>query len=100
LLHFGREWAKARGNELYHLGGGVGAAKDSLFQFKAGYSKLRGRFSTWRLIIDYEAYRELLALRQIEVAGLQPASSEFFPEYRKYSTVGCLPEQKGQPWKN
>lgn len=100
LLHFGREWAKTRGNELYHLGGGVGAAKDSLFQFKAGYSKLRARFSTWRLIIDYEAYRELLALRQIEVGGLQPAASEFFPAYRKYSAVGCLPEQKVQPWKS
>ena len=100
LLHFAREWAKRRGNEFYHLGGGVGANKDSLFQFKAGYSKLRRRFSTWRLIIDYEAYRELLALRQIEIAGDQPASSEFFPEYRKFSTVGCLPDQKDQPWKN
>lgn len=100
LLHFAREWAKARGNELYHLGGGVGATKDSLFQFKAGYSKMRSRFNTWRLIIDSEAYRELLALRQIGVAGGEHASGDFFPEYRKYAAVGYLPDQKGPPWKS
>jgi hypothetical protein len=87
LLHFAREWAKARGNVVYHLGGGVGGMADSLFQFKAGYSKQRSQFNTWRLIVDDEAYRELLASRQIHINEDQPGSGDYFPEYRKYSSV-------------
>ncbi|MBA3403868.1 MAG: GNAT family N-acetyltransferase, partial [Gemmatimonadaceae bacterium] len=34
MENFVRYWAKARGNRWFHLGGGVGASNDSLFQFK------------------------------------------------------------------
>ena len=38
LLDGVRRWAKERGNVVFHLGGGLGAAADSLFEFKAGLS--------------------------------------------------------------
>ncbi len=61
LIHYAREWAQERGNDVLHLGGGVGAANDSLLHFKSGFSKLRSTFHTWRLIVDERAYRELVA---------------------------------------
>ena len=39
-------WAKRRGDDWLHLGGGVGGADDSLFHFKAGFSPLRCTFAT------------------------------------------------------
>src|SRR5204863_2673190 len=50
LLDDVRYWAKERGNRLFHLGGGLGAASDSLFDFKAGFSRHRGTFCTSRIV--------------------------------------------------
>jgi len=61
MLHFMRGWAKSRGNRWFHLGGGLGARKDSLFEFKAGFSKGRAPFYTWRGIIDQSAYNRVVA---------------------------------------
>jgi hypothetical protein len=88
LTHFAGEWARDRGNEVFHLGGGVGAAEDSLFRFKAGYSKQRSQFSTWRLVVNHESYRKLLESRQIAVDCGPAEASKFFPEYRAQSSVG------------
>ena len=41
---------KDRGNAIFHLGGGVGGAKDSLFSYKAGFSSGRHPFHTWRVV--------------------------------------------------
>lgn len=61
-----------------HLGGGVGAKKDGLYRFKAGFSSLRLPFYTWRLIIDEHAYDDLT-----ERAGVDLEAAEgFFPLYR------------------
>jgi hypothetical protein len=43
--------------------GGVGGGKDSLYHFKAGFSKQTHTFLTLRLIIDEEKYSHLLELR-------------------------------------
>src|SRR5205807_6811097 len=43
-----RTWAMERGARTYHLGGGVGAAEDSLFKYKAGFSDRTHTFSTFR----------------------------------------------------
>ena len=72
-------WAKAAGNRVLHLGGGVGARPDSLFQFKAGFSGLRSRFQTWRIVCDDSRYSELV--RAVHPSG--QAGEDYFPAYRE-----------------
>jgi hypothetical protein len=77
LIDHVRRWGRARGHRCLHLGGGVGAAADSLFHFKAGFSRVRHQFATWRLVLDPAAYAEL-------VATADPAAADdlWFPAYR------------------
>ena len=79
-----RWWAKEQGYQYLHLGGGVGGSEDSVYQFKAGFSKLRHSFSTLRLVIDQNKYDFLVNLKakikNIRVADLK--KSNFFPAYR------------------
>jgi hypothetical protein len=84
LLDYVRHWAKERGNQFFHLGGGLGAAKDSLHQFKSGFSKQRHNFSTLRWILDAQKYAHLVKLRAKSL-NTQPEGlleSNFFPAYR------------------
>jgi len=81
MLHFVRGWAKERGDARMHLGGGVGAAQDSLFKFKAGFSKLRQPFRTLRLVVDEEKYAELVRAR--DASWDAGNTSGFFPLYRQ-----------------
>jgi lipid II:glycine glycyltransferase (peptidoglycan interpeptide bridge formation enzyme) len=77
MLEVAIQWAKARGNRVLHLGGGVGSRNDALFQFKAGFSGLRSWFETWRVICDDARYGKLT-----EDAGVSGASVDgFFPAY-------------------
>jgi len=81
MLHFVRGFMKARDNQVMHLGGGLGAAHDSLFEFKAGFSKDRQPFRTWRVVVDPVRYAELAQARP---PAAHPArSSGFFPAYRR-----------------
>jgi hypothetical protein len=57
-----------------HLGGGLGAAEDSLFRFKSGFSKQRHVFSVWRCIVDKPVYLELSHGRDNR--------NDYFPAYR------------------
>src|SRR5580692_6872502 len=82
LIHFARQWGKDRGNDVLHLGGGVGAAHDSLLHFKGGFSKLRSNFHSWRLIVDEPAYRELVAQNRAQASVTDDSPNGFFPEYR------------------
>jgi hypothetical protein len=83
MLDCAINWAKAAGNRVLHLGGGVGSRKDSLFQFKAGFSNLRSDFETWQVICDQKRYDELT-----EHAGLCSALiHRFFPAYRASSKL-------------
>lgn len=82
LIHFVRQWAKERGNTIYHLGGGVGAQKDSLHKFKAGFATHHHEFFTWRVIVNDEAYQGLVA-NWTDESGRVPGGIEgFFPPYR------------------
>jgi len=77
-------WAKARGSQWLHLGGGVGATQDPLFRYKAGFSQQRHRFHTLRLITDTEQYHTLTQLRA-KALGLMAESlyeTRYFPAYR------------------
>lgn len=77
LIHM-RDWAKGRGARYLHLGGGVGCREDSLAFFKQGFSKLRSRFQTFRMVLRPAAYEGLVLAR----GGPGPADG-FFPAYRR-----------------
>jgi GNAT acetyltransferase-like protein len=78
-----RRWASQRGNSVLHLGGGRGAASDSLFFFKSRFSGRRHPFHTGSWVIDRDAYRELTSMRaaRAQTAGLE-VEDQFFPMYR------------------
>ena len=82
MLDFVRRWAKERGNHYFHLGGGIGAAEDSLFRFKAGFSKLRAPFYTWRVVVDEEAYGLCLGQWEAWQGHPAPCREAYFPAYR------------------
>jgi len=83
MLHSVALWAKARGNRVLHLGGGLGGQEDSLFAFKAGFSKQTYPFYTWRLVLNQSVYDQLVS--DWEKKSGRPADSigGFFPAYRK-----------------
>jgi hypothetical protein len=73
-----RRWGREKGNTVFHLGGGLGGAYDSLFAYKAAFGEGRHDFHTWRVVTDPDAYADLLA------PGV-PAESTMsgrFPPYR------------------
>ncbi|AFZ00168.1 peptidoglycan bridge formation glycyltransferase FemA/FemB family protein [Calothrix sp. PCC 6303] len=84
---YARYWAKSRGNEFLHLGGGVGASQDSVYSFKKGFSKLQHTFMTLRLILDENKYNYLTDLRakSLNTKSEKLIETSFFPAYR--STV-------------
>jgi hypothetical protein len=80
MLHFVRGLMKERNNRIMHLGGGLHGAQDSLFKFKAGFSKGRQPFRTWRVVVDPDLYAALSRARN---PAADPADAEgFFPLYR------------------
>lgn len=85
MLDYVRYWAKERGNEFLHLGGGVGGStEDSLYTFKSGFSRQRHNFTTLRLVTDEKKYSYLVELRakQMNIQPDQLLNSDFFPAYR------------------
>jgi hypothetical protein len=80
LIHM-RDWAKVGGARFLHLGGGVGCREDSLAFFKQGFSKLRARFCTFRMILDPDRYRELVR-RRGPAGTVESDPDGFFPAYR------------------
>ncbi len=76
LYHEVRMWGRDRGNEIYHLGGGVGGQADSLYRYKAAFAPGRHRFGTWRVITDPGSYERLAGPPTPE------ALSGRFPAYR------------------
>ncbi|MCL1934456.1 MAG: GNAT family N-acetyltransferase [Candidatus Azobacteroides sp.] len=73
-----RKDAVERNEKWLHLGGGVGGADDTLFQFKAQFSDLQFSFKTWRYIHNEEAYAQLVS----EKYANQIPDSSYFPLYR------------------
>lgn len=71
-----RRWGRDRGNTVYHLGGGLGGAADSLFAYKAAFGAGRHTFHTWRVVTDPEAFEKLSGTPTPE------SMSGRFPPYR------------------
>jgi hypothetical protein len=75
-----RRWGREHGNSLYHIGGGLGGASDSLFAYKAAFSAGRHDFHTWRVVTDPDQYARLIGAGAGEPA--RTTMSGRFPPYR------------------
>jgi hypothetical protein len=71
-----RSAATELGMKVMHLGGGVGGRQDSLFRFKAGFSKSFHRACALQITVDPEAYA-LLCKRHNTARD-----NQYFPAYR------------------
>ena len=80
-----RRWGTQNGFSWLHLGGGVGSSEDSLFRFKAGFSKLRLQFQIVRKIVDHDVYTELCCMRRKWALNNRHTLPEtnYFPAYRR-----------------
>lgn len=83
MFDFIRCWGKERGAATLNLGGGLGAAEDSLFHFKSGFSPLGATCQTFRMIVDESRYDVLQARWQEQSAPGDDALSNYFPVYRR-----------------
>jgi serine/alanine adding enzyme len=76
VLYEAARWGREHGYELLHLGGGIGARRDSLYEFKRRFDPGGERdFVVGKAIHDETAYRELAGAESVELDG-------FFPAYR------------------
>jgi lipid II:glycine glycyltransferase (peptidoglycan interpeptide bridge formation enzyme) len=84
LLDYVRTWAKNRGNRIFHLGGGRGGAKDSLYNFKLGFANQTHPFSTLRFVVNEPQYHQwtVSQAQQFSQTPEQLLASNFFPAYR------------------
>lgn len=82
ITHVARDWGRRNKYKVLHLGGGVGAKLDSLYEYKKGFSSSELEFKTQRIIINSEKYRELVNVSRLNDFEL---SSCFFPLYRNKS---------------
>jgi lipid II:glycine glycyltransferase (peptidoglycan interpeptide bridge formation enzyme) len=80
LLHESANIASDLGANVLHLGAGLGGKEDSLFKFKAQYSKCRHNFVVGRWVIDETQYQLLNEKNVPELDSSTP--SAFFPRYR------------------
>jgi serine/alanine adding enzyme len=80
LLYTAAVWGQEQGLEEFHLGGGAGDVKDSLYAFKQRFSP-EGHREFWigKAVHDEDAYRRLSGTAEIDLAG-------FFPAYRMPSS--------------
>ena len=102
LIDAARHWGFTHGAKVFHLGGGVGAKDDSLFQFKLGFSSRLHAFKTWRWVLIPSVYDRLVALNNVnrpDADGTEE-SSDFFPQYRHrqglkplHRAVSCEPRK-------
>jgi hypothetical protein len=76
------QWARRRGNQVLHLGGGRGAREDSLFWFKSRFSPRRHQFCTGRWILEPGPYEALSAARRSALPPERVIDPDYFPAYR------------------
>jgi len=61
--------------KYFNLGGGKGSSNDTLFEFKASFSKDFRVFNIWKYIVNKNIYNELVSKAKSE-------NKDFFPSYR------------------
>ena len=78
LVHAGAEWARERGSELLHLGGG-NSGTHPLYAFKKSFGGETFTYAFATLVADRERYDALVVRRSEEAESPRPG---FFPAYR------------------
>lgn len=68
-----RVQATEQGYKIFNLGGGLGSEQDSLFEFKASFSKDFRTFNVWKHVVNQEVYNEL---------SKDKDETCYFPKYR------------------
>jgi hypothetical protein len=84
LLDFTRVWGTQHGARSMHLGGGLGARQDSLFESKSRFSPLTHRFQIGGWTLQPSIASELSAAHRAELTaqGIDLSGVQFFPFYR------------------
>lgn len=84
LIHEAVLWAAQRGAYTLHLGGGLGAREDALFQFKADFSHLRHEYRIWNWVLMPDIYQQLAQMQSeaLRNQGFQRSKDDFYPIYR------------------
>ncbi|MCX6344184.1 MAG: GNAT family N-acetyltransferase [Armatimonadetes bacterium] len=80
LLDTVRDWGNEIDATTLHLGGGLGAKRDSLYEFKMGFGSVEHTYTAWRMVIDSAIYRELCHDAQSMIA--EELDNTYFPIYR------------------
>lgn len=93
MCHFARLWGRQRGCRVLHLGGGVGARRDTLFEFKAGFSPDRHEFRTLRMIPNERRYAALTLRAGLPLNPGADLEGEYFPPYRRCA-AGVLADRR------
>lgn len=65
--------ATEQGYQFFNLGGGLGSEHDSLFEFKASFSKDFRAFKIWKYIVNQDIYDKLSKNKD---------DTNYFPKYR------------------
>jgi lipid II:glycine glycyltransferase (peptidoglycan interpeptide bridge formation enzyme) len=77
LINAGAQWARERGCELLHLGGGG----DGVFGYKRSYGGPIFRYHSLDVVADEPRYRNLVE-RRVDDESLRQGLEGFFPLYR------------------
>ena len=77
-----REWAKEHGIKHFHLGGGLGSGRDSLFEFKQRFGGELLTFQTVSVVHDEKAFRHECDNWCEQGQARSFDSNGFFPPYR------------------
>ncbi|WP_439151238.1 peptidoglycan bridge formation glycyltransferase FemA/FemB family protein [Winogradskyella sp.] len=65
--------AHNQGYKFFNLGGGLGSEKDTLFEFKASFSKDFRAFKIWKYVVNEDVYSDL---------SKDKSNTDYFPKYR------------------
>lgn len=79
MVHCARTILLEQGSTYMNLGGGLGARRDALFEFKAEFSAHRTAFKTVRWVVDAEAYECACSVRGIQT--VPPPAEGWFPAF-------------------
>ena len=82
LLAEMRGWAVGQGIACFHLGGGLGGGRDSLYEFKQQFGGTQWPFRTVSVIHDNEAHAVECSWRSEQAGGMSLPDTGFFPLYR------------------
>ncbi|VEI57212.1 methicillin resistance protein [Pasteurella multocida] len=82
ITHEARSWGRKNHYKVLHFGGGLGAKKDSLYEYKKGFSSNEHLFRSQRIIINNDIYQKLCCEKGFSELNIKDVT-QFFPLYRK-----------------